>query len=404
VVGDGKDNDCDGIVDGFMLLEKSYQWDGNGNLLKKVEATGTTDYSWDARDRLVSTTGSPAYGYDSANLRTTMGGQKMLLDGIEEAREYGPSVVRYEHDPSTVDGLLAQKTSAGKGYFVTDALGSVYAVVDASGAVVSKYGYDVYGARTATTEGVATSWGFTGRRHDGDGQTYHRERYYVPATAEWISPDPLQRPGGLPYAYAAQIPTTAIDPLGTYDIFCSADKQALITAELLQGLNDGWSEIKEYAFSYFNFSGKADFSRIPIQPKFFNFRERLAGPAYMGDNYWVCSCAPHPKGGDNVLASTNLSPLEPLRASTLAVTLYPSFFRLSQTEQTATLVHEQVHVRLWDDVDTNYQVYIQTAELFGLIQNVRGPDQLTEMAAYIADNIIGGRGRWPGMSSTYFLR
>jgi RHS repeat-associated protein len=159
--------------------------DGNGNLLKK----GDTTYTWDARDRLVSTGGGGSYGYDTSNLRTKMGEQKVLLDGIEEAREYGASEVRYDHDPSRVDGLLAQKAGGVKGYFVTDALGSVYAVVDTSGAVVSKYGYDVYGARTATTEGMATGWGFTGRRHDGAGEMYYRAREYYPLTNMFLSED-----------------------------------------------------------------------------------------------------------------------------------------------------------------------------------------------------------------------
>ena len=49
---------------------------------------------------------------------------------------------------------------------MTDALGSVYGVVDASRVVVSKHGYDVHTARTAVTEEVTTSRGFTGRRQD----------------------------------------------------------------------------------------------------------------------------------------------------------------------------------------------------------------------------------------------
>jgi RHS repeat-associated protein len=199
--------------------------DGNGNLLKK----GDTTYTWDARDRLVSTSGAGGgtYGYDTSNLRTKMGEQKVLLDGIEEAREYGASDVRYDHDPSRVDGLLAQKAGGVKGYFVTDALGSVYAVVDASGAVVSKYGYDVYGARTATTEGMATGWGFTGRRHDTGTEMYYRERYRETTYGGWMSPDPIYelllqavdtpavgRQLTSRYLYASSTPINGADPTG----------------------------------------------------------------------------------------------------------------------------------------------------------------------------------------------
>jgi RHS repeat-associated protein len=181
VMADGRDNDCDGVVDEVMAKATEYRWDGNGNLVSDGR-------EWDARDRLVS----GGYGYDTSNLRTAMGGQKVLLDGIEEVREYGGNEARYEHDPSSVDGLLAQTTSAGKGYFVTDALGSVYGVVDSTGMEVSKYGYDVYGVRTATTEALVTPWGFTGRRVDSGTEMYYRARYLNPGIGGFLSNDPLK--------------------------------------------------------------------------------------------------------------------------------------------------------------------------------------------------------------------
>jgi len=160
-----------------------------------------------------------------------MGGQKVLLDGIEEAREYGGNATEYDHDPSRVDGLLAQTTTAGKGYFITDALGSVYAVVDSTGAEVSKYAYDVYGARTATAEGMATPWGFTGRRHDSSTEMYYRVRYLDGERAVFAAADPLwtdalskqwmmRGTGDLPrveirpYSYVNGKPSALLDPTG----------------------------------------------------------------------------------------------------------------------------------------------------------------------------------------------
>jgi hypothetical protein len=121
----------------YLAANREVPIDGNGNLV----SDGVTNYSWDARDRLVS----GGNGYDTSNLRTKMGEQKIPLDGLEEAREHGTNDLRYDHDPMRVDGLLAQKNGTTKGYFVTDALGSVYTVVDSMGTEVSKYGYDVYG-------------------------------------------------------------------------------------------------------------------------------------------------------------------------------------------------------------------------------------------------------------------
>jgi RHS repeat-associated protein len=208
----------------YAVTDRRVSIDGNGNLV----SDGTRTYTWDARDRLVSN----GYGYDTGNLRVKMGTQKVLLDGIEEAREYGGSEARYDHDPSRVDGLLAQKSGSGKGYFVTDALGSVYGVVDASGAVVSKYSYDVYGARTATTEGMPTSWGFTGRRHDEAGEMYYRARYLQALTGGFLASDPVWRQKGMGlYAYVGQNPALFFDPLGLYKVYILGIKATSATVK-----------------------------------------------------------------------------------------------------------------------------------------------------------------------------
>jgi hypothetical protein len=91
----------------------------------------------------------------------------VLNDGMEELPEYaagaGTQLARYDHDPRRVDALLGQVTPAGKVQAVTDAVGSVYALRDGDGAEISRYGYDVYGERTASVEEVPTKWAFTGR-------------------------------------------------------------------------------------------------------------------------------------------------------------------------------------------------------------------------------------------------
>ena len=69
----------------------------------------------------------------------------MLLDGVEELAEYEAGalsrVSRWDRDPSRVDALLAQ-VAGGKTHAVTDALGSVYGLVDATAAVQARYSYD----------------------------------------------------------------------------------------------------------------------------------------------------------------------------------------------------------------------------------------------------------------------
>jgi RHS repeat-associated protein len=205
----------------YAVTDRRVSIDGNGNLL----SDGTTTYAWDARDRLVSN----GYGYDTGNLRVKMGAQKVLLDGIEEAREYGTEVKRYDHDPSRVDGLLAQKSGSGTGYFVTDALGSVYGVVDGNGAAVSKCGYDVYGARTASTEGMATDWGFTGRRHELAGEMYYRGRNYLPQAGIFDQRDHRTvTTGDNFYSYLDAAPTNGVDPFGNLVVYGDSESRQVV--------------------------------------------------------------------------------------------------------------------------------------------------------------------------------
>jgi RHS repeat-associated protein len=102
--------------------------------------------------------------------------------------------------------------------------------------VVSKYGYDVYGERTAAAEGMATDWGFTGRKHDGAERLYYRARYLDALNARWMSADPFihtpfshelrikiaagrnGRPE-LDYSYVAGNPAVRKDPLGLLSLW-----------------------------------------------------------------------------------------------------------------------------------------------------------------------------------------
>ena len=74
------------------------------------------------------------------------------------------------------------------------------------------YGYDPYGNTTAS--GATSMLQYTGRENDGT-YYYYRARYYDPATARFLSEDPLNIGGGANlYAYAGGNPISFIDPFG----------------------------------------------------------------------------------------------------------------------------------------------------------------------------------------------
>ena len=71
-------------------------------------------------------------------------------------------------------------------------LGSVRALTDQTGAVVNTYAYDAYGNPTASTGTVANPFRYAGEYQDAESGLYYlRARYYDPATAQFLTRDPL---------------------------------------------------------------------------------------------------------------------------------------------------------------------------------------------------------------------
>jgi RHS repeat-associated protein len=246
---DNVDNDCDGRKDEGCLsgaLTTTYQYndfnqllsatgpggvttfayDDNGNQISKVEPGGTTLYTWDARDRLVevqSSSGISRYGYDANNLRVSLqdeaGSRRILLDAMEELSEYVGSAraTRFQYDPTNIDGLLSQRTGTATTYVLSDALSSVYQLVDSAQAIMVRYMYDTHGVRKLTAGTDLTRVGFTGRDHEAgsSGMVYSRARYLDTDHGRWMSADPSgMSDSPNRYWYVRSSPTNYIDPSG----------------------------------------------------------------------------------------------------------------------------------------------------------------------------------------------
>jgi RHS repeat-associated protein len=269
-----------------------FTWDDNGNQTAKTAPGGAaTGYTWDARDRLSEIAlpdGTTAqYGYDTENLRVSMDdaddARRVVLDGLEEWGEVdegsGELEARFDHDPTRIDALLAQDGASGRAAMLTDALGSVYGLADDTATLRARYGYDVYGERSATLEEIGTRWGFQGRSHASNGETISfRRRFRDPTLADFIAVDPAQTGPDGPnlYWFVRQRPTQGIDPLGTSTIFaggsCYQEDEYLfvvgadmtnLSVNLLAGTSFEWELLDTdgntvgegvYTFPYFSIS------------------------------------------------------------------------------------------------------------------------------------------------------
>src|SRR5690554_3442712 len=119
--------------------------------------------------------------------------------------------------------LLASLTLPAYGqktvqYFHTDALGSVVAVTDASGAPIERREYEPYGAQL--TPAVQGGPGYTGHVQDAaTGLVYMQQRYYDSACGSFLSADPVTAYGNPisqfhRYRYANNNPYKLTDPDG----------------------------------------------------------------------------------------------------------------------------------------------------------------------------------------------
>ena len=197
-------------------------------------------YGYDQADRLTSA-GLPAsggvpgpfarYAYDGDGLRasTVVGATGAPGAGATTRFAYDrsgglPQIIGFGAAGSATkvaygpDGLpFEQIDAAGKvRYLLGDQQGSIRAVLSASGGTVASYRYDPFGARTAVTGSLAdTPFGYAGQYTDAEtGFQYLRARYYDPATAQFLTRDPLVGMTGQPYAYAGNNPLTYGDPSG----------------------------------------------------------------------------------------------------------------------------------------------------------------------------------------------
>jgi RHS repeat-associated protein len=233
----------------------AFGYDAAGNRTSMTAGASTTNYTYDAASELTSA-GSTSYTYDPAGNRVSEGSASFTYDdfGYLATATSGAASIAYQ---TNGDGLRVIATTAGNtstytwdqaaalpellsdgttgylsagatvlaetgasstSYTLTDALGSVRSLTDASGSTTASSSYDVFGS-TRSSSGSIGSLGYTGALSDASGLTYLQARSLDPSTGTMLSRDPMT-PGGPgvtgynPYPYASQNPVTYTDPSG----------------------------------------------------------------------------------------------------------------------------------------------------------------------------------------------
>jgi RHS repeat-associated protein len=100
-------------------------------------------------------------------------------------------------------------------YLHHDQAGSTRLLTGSTGKTEATFTYGPYGALTGSTGTVTTPLGYDGQYTSSDtGLIYLRARVYDPATAQFLSRDPLAAISGEPYSYAGDNPVNREDAVG----------------------------------------------------------------------------------------------------------------------------------------------------------------------------------------------
>ena len=170
----------------------SYTFDENGNLTDR----GADDFVWDVEDRLTSATVNSVtttFTYNGDGLRDSLTVNSNTTTFTWDVSRSIPQVLDDE-DLRYVYGMgrIAQVDGADTYYYLTDGLGSTMALTDEAGDVVNDYDYDVFGALRDSSGSQDNDFTFAGEQIDGStGLHYLRARYYDRLSGRLVSEDPI---------------------------------------------------------------------------------------------------------------------------------------------------------------------------------------------------------------------
>jgi RHS repeat-associated protein len=201
----------------------SQTFDANGNLLTQTDSAGTTTYTWDSRNRLVSISGpsiNANFAYDALGRRIskTLNGQATTFhnDGADIVREVGGAGEASYLRTLAIDETFTRSDASGTVTYLSDTLGNTVALADSTGDLRTTYTYAPFGDTGVNGSSDVNPFQYTGRENDGTGLYYYRARYYDPVRARFIQMDPIGLRGGDTnvFLYVRNNPVNLTDAFG----------------------------------------------------------------------------------------------------------------------------------------------------------------------------------------------
>jgi RHS repeat-associated protein len=207
----------------------NFTYDDRGNLTS--DGTNTFAYTSENLLKSISGGGSATLAYDPAMRLFQVAGTsttRFAYDGLDLIGEYSSSnglLRRYVHGPG-MDEPLVQYEGTGttdRRFMQADERGSITAISDSSGNLLTANSYDEYGIPGASNAG---RFQYTGQTWLSEvGLYYYKARMYSPTLGRFMQTDPIGYGGDGPnlYAYTRNDPVNWTDPSGLTSTRCAAD-------------------------------------------------------------------------------------------------------------------------------------------------------------------------------------
>ncbi len=237
----------------------TYSYDENGNRLTKTGLLGTTNYSWDSRNRLIGIIEPDGkttdFIYDVFNnlISQQVTGSANNLDtaylvdisnNVIQQNSSNGEVLSILTGIGIDDHLAVTHSDGTLGYILRDALNSTVATTDSSGAVGQPISYEPYGQLSSVTTTFPIQ--YTGRLPVSDGLYYYRARFYDPEAGRFLNEDPIGLAGGVnSYGYVFQNPILFTDPTGKNPLLFFAAIATAGTITLAKKCSSGIDNVSE---------------------------------------------------------------------------------------------------------------------------------------------------------------
>jgi len=210
----------------------TYVYDAAGRL---TTTDGSTSHTWDRANRLLAHSGS-TYAYDGDGRRTQQTVSSTLTTYLHDIAAGLPNLVQeitgadttsYIHAPQ---GIHQQQNPDSSWFWTTmDGLGSVRSTLDSLSEDLECRNYSPYGELIQVGVPNRSPFSFTGEYMDSTNLLYLRARYYNPDSGRFFMLDPLEGAASTPmslnrYMYGEGNVVNVTDPSGmciVTDVFCA---------------------------------------------------------------------------------------------------------------------------------------------------------------------------------------